>query len=159
MCWGYCLWCPIQLYDTGFNELTDQMFSGGKSTYMIGIKEKITPEVGDKLAILYQAYRDGTINLFGVASGSGMTILGYEDIPVYFMDGVVLKSILRTSAGVVAFVNDRIVGKWNLLYTPYRFERGYGEELSRERWKRGAFFSGWVVMLALLFYERKKRTE
>ena len=159
MCWGYCLWCPIQLYDTGFNELTDQMFSGGKSTYMIGIKEKITPEVGDKLAALYEAYRDGTVNLFGVASGSGMTIPGYADIPVYFMDGVALKSILRTSAGVVAFADDRIVGKWNLLYTPYRFERGYGEELSRERWKRGAFFSGWVVMLALLFYERKKRTE
>ena len=149
----------IHLYDTGFNEVSDQVFSGGKPTYMIGIKEKITPEVGDKLAALYEAYRDGTVNLFGVASGSGMTIPGYADIPVYFMDEVVLKSVLRTPVGVVAFADDRIVGKWNLLYTPYRFERGYGEELSRERWKRGAFFSGWVVMLALLFYERKKRTE
>ena len=121
----------IHLYDTGFNEVSDQVFSGGKPTYMIGIKEKITPEVGDKLAALYEAYRDGTE----------------------------LKSVLRTPVGVVAFADDRIVGKWNLLYTPYRFERGYGEELSRERWKRGAFFSGWVVMLALLFYERKKRTE
>ena len=156
MCWGYCLWCPIQLYDTGFNELTDQMFSGGKSTYMIGIKEKITPEVGDKLAILYQAYRDGTINLFGVASGSGMTIPGYEDIPVYFMDGVALKSILRTSAGVVAFVNDRIVGKWNLLYTPYCFEGEYGNELTWERVKRGAFFGVLAVMIVLLFYGYKK---
>ena len=45
----------IHLYDTGFNEVSDQVFSGGKPTYMIGIKEKITPEVGDKLAILYQA--------------------------------------------------------------------------------------------------------
>ena len=150
------MWCPIQLYDTGFNELTDQMFSGGKSTYMIGIKEKITPEVGDKLAILYQAYRDGTINLFGVASGSGMTIPGYADIPVYFMDGVVLKSILRTSAGVVAFVNDRIVGKWNLLYTPYCFEGEYGNELTWERVKRGAFFGVLAVMIVLLFYGYKK---
>jgi len=156
LCWGYCLWCPIQLYDTGFNELTDQMFSGGKSTYMIGIKEKITPEVGDKLAILYQAYRDGTINLFGVASGSGMTIPGYADIPVYFMDGVVLKSVLRTPVGVVAFVGDRIVGKWNLLYTPYRFDGGYGNELTWERVKRGAFFVVSAVMIVLLFYGYKK---
>ena len=133
----------IQLYDSDFNEVTDKVFSGGKPTYMIGIKEKITSEAGDKLAALYKAYRDGTINLFGVASGSGMTIPDYEDIPVYFMDGLALKSILRTSAGVVAFAADRIVGKWNLLYTPYRFEGGYGEELSRERWKKGAFFSGW----------------
>ena len=77
-----------------FNEVSDQVFSGGKPTYMIGIKEKITPEVGDKLAVLYEAYRDGTVNLFGVASGSGMTIPGYADIPVYFMDEVVLKSVL-----------------------------------------------------------------
>ena len=132
------------------------MFSGGKSTYMIGIKEKITPEVGDKLAILYQAYRDGTINLFGVASGSGMTIPGYADIPVYFMDGVALKSILRTSAGVVAFVNDRIVGKWNLLYTPYHFDGRYGDELTCERVKRGAFFVVLAVMIVLLFYRYKK---
>ena len=51
-----------------FNEVSDQVFSGGKPTYMIGIKEQITPEVGDKLAALYEAYRDGTVNLFGVAS-------------------------------------------------------------------------------------------
>ena len=156
MCWGYCLWCPIQLYDTGFNELTDQMFSGGKSTYMIGIKEKITPEVGDKLAALYEAYRDGTVNLFGVASGSGMTIPGYADIPVYFMDEVVLKSVLRTPVGVVAFADDRIVGKWNLLYTPYRFDGGYGNELTWERVKRGAFFVVSAVMIVLLFYRYKK---
>ena len=149
----------IHLYDTGFNEVSDQVFSGGKPTYMIGIKEKITPEVGDKLAVLYEAYRDGTVNLFGVASGSGMTILGYEDIPVYFMDGVVLKSILRTSAGVVAFVNDRIVGKWNLLYTPYHFDGRYGDELTWERVKRGVFFVVLVVMVVLLFYGREKIEE
>lgn len=51
----------IHLYDTGFNEVSDQVFSGGKPTYMIGIKEKITPEVGDKLAALYEAYRDGQL--------------------------------------------------------------------------------------------------
>ena len=146
----------IHLYDTGFNEVSDQVFSGGKPTYMIGIKEKITPEVGDKLAVLYEAYRDGTVNLFGVASGSGMTIPGYADIPVYFMDGVALKSILRTSAGVVAFADDRIVGKWNLLYTPYCFEGEYGNELTWERVKRGAFFGVLAVMIVLLFYGYKK---
>ena len=73
----------IHLYDTGFNEVSDQVFSGGKPTYMIGIKERITPEVCDKLAALYEAYRDGTVNLFGVASGSGMTIPGYEDIVIH----------------------------------------------------------------------------
>ena len=149
----------IHLYDTGFNEVSDQVFSGGKPTYMIGIKEQITPEVGDKLAALYEAYRDGTVNLFGVASGSGMTIPGYEDIPVYFMDGVALKSILRTSAGVVAFVNDRIVGKWNLLYTPYHFDGRYGDELTWERVKRGVFFVVLVVMVVLLFYGREKIEE
>ena len=146
----------IHLYDTGFNEVSDQVFSGGKPTYMIGIKEQITPEVGDKLAVLYEAYRDGTVNLFGVASGSGMTIPGYEDIPVYFMDGVALKSILRTSAGVVAFADDRIVGKWNLLYTPYCVEGEYGNELTWERVKRGAFFGVLAVMIVLLFYGYKK---
>ena len=127
----------IHLYDTGFNEVSDQVFSGGKPTYMIGIKEKITPEVGDKLAVLYEAYRDGTVNLFGVA----------------------LKSILRTSAGVVAFVNDRIVGKWNLLYTPYHFDGRYGDELTWERVKRGVFFVVLVVMVVLLFYGREKIEE
>ena len=146
----------IHLYDTGFNEVSDQVFSGGKPTYMIGIKERITPEVGDKLVALYQAYRDGTVNLFGVASGSGMTVPEYADIPVYLMDGVVLKSILRTSAGVVAFADDRIVGKWNLLYTPYRFDGGYGNELTWERVKRGAFFGVLAVMIVLLFYGYKK---
>ena len=139
-----------------FNEVSDQVFSGGKPTYMIGIKEKITPEVGDKLAALYEAYRDGTVNLFGVASGGGMTIPEYADIPVYFIDGVVLKSILRTSVGVVAFADDRIVGKWNLLYTPYRFDGGYGDELTCERVKRGAFFVVLAVMIVLLFYRYKK---
>ena len=142
-----------------FNEVSDQVFSGGKPTYMIGIKEQITPEVGDKLAALYEAYRDGTVNLFGVASGSGMTIPGYADIPVYFMDEVVLKSVLRTPVGVVAFADDRIVGKWNLLYTPYRFDGGYGDELTCERVKRGAFFVVLVVMVVLLFYGREKIEE
>ena len=105
---------------------------------------------------MYEAYRDGTVNLFGVASGSGMTIPGYADIPVYFMDGVVLKSVLRTPVGVVAFVGDRIVGKWNLLYTPYRFDGGYGNELTWERVKRGAFFVVSAVMIVLLFYGYKK---
>ena len=139
-----------------FNEVSDQVFSGGKPTYMIGIKEQITPEVGDKLAALYEAYRDGTVNLFGVAFGGGMTIPEYADIPVYFIDGVVLKSILRTSVGVVAFADDRIVGKWNLLYTPYRFDGGYGNELTWERVKRGAFFVVSAVMIVLLFYGYKK---
>lgn len=146
----------IHLYDTGFNEVSDQVFSGGKPTYMIGIKERITPEVGDKLAALYEAYRDGTVNLFVAAFQSGMTVPGYEDIPVYLMDGVVLKSILRTSVGVVAFADDRIVGKWNLLYTPYRFDGGYGNELTWERVKRGAFFGVLAVMIVLLFYGYKK---
>ena len=60
---------------------------------------------------------------------------------------------------VVAFANGRIVGKWNLLYTPYRFDGGYGEELSGERWKRGAFFGVLLVMGVLLFYGRKKMEE
>lgn len=149
----------IHLYDTGFNEVSDQVFSGGKPTYMIGIKERITPEVGDKLAALYEAYRDGTVNLFVAAFQSGMTVPGYEDIPVYLMDGVVLKSILRTSVGVVAFADDRIVGKWNLLYTPYRFDGGYGNELTWERVKRGAFFGVLAVMIVLLFYGYEKIKE
>ncbi|NUN84907.1 hypothetical protein, partial [Odoribacter splanchnicus] len=77
----------------------------------------------------------------------------------YFMDGVALKSILRTSAGVVAFVNDRIVGKWNLLYTPYHFDGRYGDELTWERVKRGVFFVVLVVMVVLLFYGREKIEE
>ncbi len=72
------------------------------------------------------------------------------------MDNVVLKSILRTSAGVVAFADERIVGKWNLLYTPYRFEGGYGEELSRERLKSGMFWGVLLLMLGGLFYGRQK---
>ena len=97
--------------------------------------------------------------MFVATSQSGMTIPGYEDIPVYFMDGVVLKSILRTSAGVVAFSDNRIVGKWNLLYTPYRFDGGYGEELSGERLKREVFFGVLLVVGVLLFYGYKKMEE
>ena len=67
-----------------------------------------------------------------------------------------MKSILRTSAGVVAFADDRIVGKWNLLYTPYCFEGEYGNELTWERVKRGAFFGVLAVMIVLLFYGYKK---
>ena len=104
----------IHLYDTGFNEVSDQVFSGGKPTYMIGIKEQITPEVGDKLAVLYEAYRDGTVNLFGVASGSGMTIPGYADIPVYFMVDVVLKfHIFRVGK---VFDTETLFGFFNTLF-------------------------------------------
>ena len=60
----------------------------------------------------------------------------------------------------MAFTADhRIVGKWNLLYTPYRFDGGYGKELSGERLKRGAFFGVLLVMGVLLFYGRKKMEE
>ena len=150
----------INLYNSDFNDVTENVFADGKPTYMIGIKEEGSRETGSKIAPLYGAYQNGAINLFVVASRSGITIPGYDDVPVYFMDNVALKSILRTSAGVVAFTADRrIAGKWNLLYTPYRFEQGYGEELSGERWKRGAFFGVLLVMVVLLFYGRKKMEE
>ncbi|MDE6451802.1 MAG: hypothetical protein K2L23_05855, partial [Odoribacter sp.] len=147
----------IHLYDSDLNDVTENVFAAGKPAYMIGIRKKITPEAGGKLAALYKAYREGTINLFAAASRNGITVPGYDDIPVYFMDDVALKSILRTSAGVVAFTAGRCIGgKWNLLYTPYRFEGGYGEELSGARLKRAAFFGVLAGMVVLLFYGRKK---
>ena len=149
----------VRLYDSGFNDVTETVFVGGKPTYMIGLKEKITPEKSGKLAVLHEAYEKGKINLFVAISQGGIAIPGCSDVPVYFMDNVMLKSILRTATGVVAFADDRIVGKWNLLYTPYRFDGGYGEELSGERWKRGAFFGVLLVMGVLLFYGRKKMEE
>ena len=150
----------IHLYDSDFNDVTEKVFAYKKPTYMIGMKEEVSRETGGKIATLYGAYQNGAINLFVVVSRSGITMPGYDDIPVYFMDNVALKSILRTSAGVVAFTADhRIVGKWNLLYTPYRFDGGYGKELSGERLKRGAFFGVLLVMGVLLFYGRKKMEE
>ncbi len=149
----------VRLYDSDFNDVTETVFVGGKPTYMIGLKEKITPEKSGKLAALHEEYEKGKINLFVATSQGGIAIPGCSDVPVYFMDNVMLKSILRTAAGVVAFANGRIVGKWNLLYTPYRFDGGYGEELSGERWKRGAFFGVLLVMGVLLFYGRKKMEE
>ena len=149
----------VRLYDPGFNDVSETVFVGGKPTYMIGLKEKITPEKSGKLAALHEAYEKGKINLFVATSQGGIAIPGYSDVPVYFMDNVMLKSILRTAAGVVAFADDRIVGKWNLLYTPYRFDGGYGEELSGERLKRGMFFGVLLVMVVLLFYGRKKMEE
>lgn len=147
----------INFFNSDFNNVTEKVFANGKPTYMIGMRKDISWETSRKIATLYNEYQNGTINLFAVASKNGITMPSYNDIPVYFMDNVVLKSILRTSVGVVAFTADRrISGKWNLLYTPYRFERGYGKELSEERVKRGAFFGFLVVIGVLLFYERKK---
>lgn len=150
----------ISLYDAGFNDVTEKLFTGDKPTYMIGLKEAITLKESGKLTALHEAYEEGRVNMFVATSQSGISIPGYRDVPVYFIDGVVLKSILRTSAGVVAFTADRcITGKWNLVYTSYRFERGYGEEIGRERAIRGAFFGVLVMMIGGLFYGRKKSGE
>ena len=149
----------IHLYDSDFNDVTEKVFAYKKPTYMIGMKEEVSREKSGKLAALHEEYEKGKINLFVATSQGGIAIPGCSDVPVYFMDNVMLKSILRTAAGVVAFANGRIVGKWNLLYTPYRFDGGYGEELSGERWKRGAFFGVLLVMGVLLFYGRKKMEE
>lgn len=150
----------IHVFDSDFNDVTESVFADSKPTYTIGMKEEMTQEESRKIAMLYEAYRNGAIHLFAVASRSGVTIPDYEDVPVYFMDGVVLKSIMRTSAGVVAFTADRrIAGKWNLLYTPYRFDREYGEELFRERLKRGVFFGVLLMMIGGLLYGRKKLGE
>lgn len=147
----------IHVFDSNFNDVTEKAFAGSKPAYMIGLKEEMTQEESRKSAMLYQAYRNGSIHLFAVASRSGITIPDYEDVLVYFIDNVVLKSILRTTAGVVAFTTDRrIAGKWNLLYTPYRFDREYGEELCRERLKRWVFFGVLLMMIGGLFYGRKK---
>lgn len=150
----------IHLYNSDFNEVTEEVFTDGKPAYMIGMKEEITRETSRKMATLYKAYQAGTISLFAVSSRNGITIPDYDDVPVYFMDGVVLKSILRTAAGVVAFTADRrIAGKWDLLYTPYCFDQGYGEELTRERLKRATFFGGLLIVVVLLFYGRQKMKE
>ena len=147
----------IQLYDTELDNVTEKAFATGKPTYMIGMREEIFPETESKIAALHEAYRGGRINLFVATSRSGVAIPDYDDVPVYFMDNVVLKSISRSSAGVVAFTADRrIAGKWNLLYTPYRFERSYGEELGGERLKRGGFLGFLLLVVGLLFYGRKK---
>jgi len=147
----------VRLYDSGFNEVTETVFAGDKPTYMVGLKEEITLAESSKLTALHEAYEKGKVNMFLAVSRGGITIPGYSDMPVYFMDGVALKSILRTSAGVVAFADHRITGKWNLWHTPYRFEGGYGKELTGERLKQGAFSGMLVVMLLLLFYGRQKR--
>lgn len=150
----------IHVFDSDFNDVTEKVFADSKPTYMIGMKEEMTQEESRKIAMLYEAFRNGAIHLFAVASRSGITIPDNEDVPVYYIDNVVLKSILRTSAGVVAFTADRrIAGKWNLLYTPYRFDREYGEELGRERLKRGVFFGVLLLMIGGLFYGRKKLGE
>lgn len=146
----------LSLYDAGFNDVTEKLFTGDKPAYMIGMKKEMNQQTSRKIAALHRAYRNGEIHLFAAVSESGLTIPDYDDIPVYFMDGVALKSILRTSAGVVAFTADRrIAGKWNLVYTPYRFERGYGEELERERAIRGAFFGVLVMMIGGFFMDAK----
>lgn len=146
----------VHFYNSDFNDVTEEVFAGKRPVYMLGMKEEISREKSSKIASLYEAYRNGTVDLFAATSKNGITVPGYDDIPVYLMDNVVLKSILRTSAGVVAFADERIVGKWNLLYTPYRFEGGYGEELSRERLKSGMFWGVLLLMLGGLFYGRQK---
>lgn len=147
----------INLYNSDFEDVTEKVFPGDKPIYMVGMKEEASQEVSSKLAALYEAYQNRKINLFAAASESGMRLADYKDIPVYFMDNVALKSILRSPVGVVAFTADRrIVGKWNLIYTPYRFEGGYGEELSGERLKIGIFCGVLLIMVVLLLYGRKR---
>ncbi|MEG1738779.1 MAG: DoxX family membrane protein [Odoribacter sp.] len=150
----------ISFYDVDFNDFTEKVFTDDKPAYMVGLKQEITPMESRKLTALHKAYTKGKVNLFVATSQNGIRIPRYDDIPVYLMDGVALKSVLRTSAGVVAFTADRhIAGKWNLSYTPYRFDRRYGEELTWERWKRGMFFGMLLLVVALLFYGRKKLGE
>ena len=147
----------LLLYDSDFNDITEKAFGNEKPTYLIGMQETVTQETSHKIATLYDAYKNGAINLFIASSQSEITIPEYHDIPVYFMDDMVLKSILRSAVGVVTFTADRrIAGKWNLLYTPYCFDGKYGDELTLEQIKRGMFLGAILILIMLLFYSRKK---
>lgn len=147
----------LRWYDAGFNDVTEKMFAEGKPVYMVGMRSAMPSEAVERMAALYEAYCSGEIVLFAAASESGLTFPGGGDVPVCFMDGMVLKSLLRSRVGVVAFTAEgRIAGKWNLLHTPYRFTGRYGNELCGERRKQVVFFGVLAVMLFLLFYGRKK---
>ena len=52
-----------------------------------------------------------------------------------------------------------ILGKWNLLYTPYCFDGGYGNELTWKQVKIMVFFGVLAVMIVLLFYGYEKIKE
>lgn len=146
----------LRFYNSDFEDVAESVFINGKPTYMIGIKEDITPQEVHKLAPLYEAYKSGIINLFAVAPQNDVVIPEYSDMPVYLIDNVALKSVLRAPVGVIAFAGRQIVGKWNLTYTSYRFVGSYGDELFLDRLKRGVFLGGLLLVVVALFFGRKK---
>lgn len=146
----------IHLYDSAYNEITNQAFAENKLTYMIGLRGEPEFSTKGKIEALRNAWRNGIIRLFVATSQGGLNLPGGENIPRYFVDDLTLKSVLRCDAGVVAFSSDRrILGKWNLEYT-FRDFHVYGGELKAERCKRLGFWGVVGVMVLLLFRLRKK---
>lgn len=144
----------IELFDDGPERVEISLNGDDRPLYLIGLRKEMTEKEVAKIQNLYKSYLDKKVDMVIASPMRQINNRQFRDVPVYYIDDMVLKSILRSEVGIVAISKGRIVGKWNLTYSPYRFKSGYGNEMKIQLFLRYGMLLVLLSLLVVLFMIR-----
>ena len=106
-----------QVVDIEGNDFTEATFSGPKLLYVFYNVGKADTEDMEEMAALAKSV-EGKIEVIALTASSGEAFESFRHeyqlgIPYYFVDGTVLKAMIRSNPGILLLNNGIVLGKWH----------------------------------------------
>lgn len=115
--------------------------------YLVLFSDKGYAPVMNKIDLLLASHREGKVKVVILSPSPSVLERLSGTVPSYYMPESKFRMLTRSEYGVVGIKNRRIVGKWNLQSTSYRFDRSWKEELTSQ-----LFFRTGVLVIYLTLY-------
>ncbi len=105
-----------QVVDPDGNDMTEMTFQGTRLVYVFYSVEKADTDSMEEMASLANAAQGMDVMAFTASSGDAFENFRHEyqlGIPYYFVDGTVLKAMIRSNPGIILLHNGVVLGKWH----------------------------------------------
>ena len=105
------------VFDSEFKDITDSLLlDNGKLVFTIITHEKLDNSILTKLSPIIEMYQVGELDCFVLTSTEQDQISG---LPLYYVDEVTLKSMIRAKSGAMLLDQGVVLGKWHIAYSSF----------------------------------------
>lgn len=106
-----------QVFTPGGEDVTEETFQGRKLILVFyDVEHAETDNIDDIKTLLNNLPENVTPMIFTAASESAFETFRHEyqlAVPYYFVDGTVLKAMIRSNPGIVYLINGTVAAKWH----------------------------------------------
>lgn len=105
-----------QVVDTDGNDVTEETFQGTRLVYVLYNAGEADTDAMKELSALAREASDMEVMAFTASSADSFEAFRHEHqlaVPYYFVDGTVLKAMIRSNPGIILMQDGVVLGKWH----------------------------------------------